>query len=185
MLAFLGRPGGAGPGRASSGPRVARPAARLRVGPVVLVVLAGLGVAAAFAPAWDSFTLRTAAGQVQSVTAGNAFSNPGLVIAGDVVVMIVLAAVVVVAALWCPVRHGAMLLAGANIPMAAQAISALVKVSQAAPASPFGISNGQGLDRSGSRSAPVSRRRSGSSADSSSCWPSPACGCSSRRSLPR
>ena len=49
-----------------------------------MLVLAGLGRAAAFAPAWDSFTLRTAAGQSQSLTAGNAFSNPGLVIAGDV-----------------------------------------------------------------------------------------------------
>ena len=33
-------------------------------------------MAAAFAPRWDSFTLRTAAGQVQTLTAGNAFSNP-------------------------------------------------------------------------------------------------------------
>ena len=92
-----------------------------------MLVLAGLGVAAAFAPAWDSFTLRTAAGQSQSLTAGNAFSNPGLVIAGDVAVMLALAAVVFAAALWRPVRHGAVLLAGAGIAMAAQAISALVR----------------------------------------------------------
>ena len=32
------------------------------LGPLVLLVLAGLGAAAAFAPAWDTFTLRTAAG---------------------------------------------------------------------------------------------------------------------------
>ena len=38
-------------------------------------------------------------GQVQTVTAGNAFSNPGLVIAGDVLVMIVFAAAVIAAAL--------------------------------------------------------------------------------------
>jgi hypothetical protein len=108
----------------------------------VLVVLAGLGVAAAFAPAWDSFTLRTAAGQVQTVTAGNAFSNPGLVIAGDVIVMIVFAAAVIAAALWRPARHGAVLLAGAAVPMAAQAISALVQVGEAHGPAQFGIPAG-------------------------------------------
>jgi hypothetical protein len=105
----------------------------------VLVVLAGLGVAAAFAPAWDSFTLRTAAGQVQTVTAGNAFSNPGLVIAGDVIVMIVFAAAVIAAALWRPARHGAVLLAGAAVPMAAQAISAIVQVGATPGPAQFGI----------------------------------------------
>ena len=108
-----------------------------------MVVLSGLGVAAAFAPAWDSFTLRTAAGQVQSLTAGNAFSNPGLVIAGDVAVMIALAAVVIAAALWRPVRHGAVLLAGATAAMAAQAISALVQVGVTPAPAQFGISSAQ------------------------------------------
>ena len=113
------------------------------LGPVVMLVLAGLGVAAAFAPAWDSFTLRTAAGQSQSLTAGNAFSNPGLVIAGDVAVMLALAAVVIAAAFWRPVRHGAMLLAGAVIAMAAQAISAAVQVGGGASPTQFGISPAQ------------------------------------------
>jgi hypothetical protein len=108
-------------------------------GPVVMLVLAGLGVAAAFAPAWDSYTLRTAAGQSQSLTAGNAFSNPGPVIAGDIAVMVALAAVVILAALWRPVRHGAVLLAGAAIPMAAQAISALVQAGGATSPTQFGI----------------------------------------------
>ena len=112
-------------------------------GPVALLVLAGLGVAAAFAPAWDSFTLRTAAGQSQSLTAGNAFSNPGLVIAGDLAVMLALAAVVIAAALWRPVRHGAVLLAGAVIPMTAQAISAIVQASGTTSPTQFGISPAQ------------------------------------------
>jgi hypothetical protein len=138
VVAFL-----AGPGsrfRASSGPAgaLARPRGSA-LGPVVLVVLAGLGVAAAFAPAWDSFTLRTAAGQVQTVTAGNAFSNPGLVIAGDVLVMIVFAAAVIAAALWRPARYGAVLLAGAVVPMAAQAISAIVQVGTTPGPAQFGI----------------------------------------------
>jgi hypothetical protein len=138
VLAFLVRPAGA-PGRLVSvaGPRGAA------IGPFVLLVLAGLGVAAAFAPAWDTFTLRTAAGQVQSVTAGNAFHNPGLVITGDLAVMTVLAVVVIVAALWRPVRHGAVLLAGAAVPMAAQAISALVQAGETPSPAAFGISSAQ------------------------------------------
>ena len=100
VAAFLLRPAGS-PVPAGQ-PRYQGWLARPRgaeLGPVVMVVLAGLGVAAAFAPAWDSFTLHTAAGQTQSLTLGNAFSSPGLVIAGDVAVMLALAAVVIVAAL--------------------------------------------------------------------------------------
>jgi len=145
VVAFLARPASA---PAPAAQPAARPATLARprgaaLGPAVMVVLSGLGVAAAFAPAWDSFTLRTAAGQVQSLTAGNAFSNPGLVIAGDVAVMIALAAVVIAAALWRPVRHGAVLLAGATAAMAAQAISALVQVGVTPAPAQFGISSAQ------------------------------------------
>ena len=107
---------------------------------LVLAAVAGLGAAIAFAPSWDSYTLRTAAGATQSVTAGNAFANPAPMIAGDVAVMVALVAVAVVAALWRPARQGAALLAGAIVPMAAQAISALVLLGQAAPPTQFGIS---------------------------------------------
>jgi len=109
------------------------------LGPAVLLVLAGLGTAAAFAPAWDSFTLRTAAGQTQTITLGNAFADPGPVIAGNVAVMVALAAVVVAAALWRPARHGAVLLAGAVIPVVAQAISAVVQIGEPTSPSQFGI----------------------------------------------
>jgi hypothetical protein len=102
-------------------------------------VLAAAGAAAAFAPAWDSYTLRAANGAAQTITAGNAFSNPGPVIAGDVIVMIALVAVVVIAALWRPVRMGAALLAGAIIPMAAQAISAVVQIAEGTSPALFGI----------------------------------------------
>ena len=101
--------------------------------------IAAVGTAIAFAPSWDSFTLRTAAGTSQTITAGNAFANPGLVIAGDVVVMVTVIAVVLAAAAWKPVRLGAALLAGAIVPMAAQAISALVQIGQITPSSQFGI----------------------------------------------
>jgi hypothetical protein len=144
VLAFLFRSAAAPPADGTRG-WLARPGYLHRprgseLGPVVLLVLAGLGVAAAFAPAWDSYTLHTAAGQSQSLTAGNAFSNPGLVIAGDVAVMIALAAVVIVAALWRPLHHGALLLAGAVIPMVAQAVSALIQAGEATSPTQFGIS---------------------------------------------
>jgi len=147
VLAFLFRPAAAPPADGTRGwlarqDYLRRPRGS-ELGPVALLVLAGLGVAAAFAPAWDSYTLHTAAGQSQSLTAGNAFSNPGLVIAGDVAVMVALAAVVIVAALWRPLHHGALLLAGAVIPMAAQAISALIQAGEATSPTQFGISPAQ------------------------------------------
>jgi hypothetical protein len=147
VLAFLLRTAGTkqtsdAPGWLARRGHLGRPRGS-ELGPVVMLVLAGLGVAAAFAPSWDSYTLHTAAGQSQSLTAGNAFSNPGLVIAGDVAVMVALAAVVIVAALWRPIRHGALLLAGAVIPMAAQAISALIQAGEATPPTQFGITPAQ------------------------------------------
>ena len=156
-VAFLIRPGrtadpvaAAGPANADRG--MAAASGRLvtlgrprgaALGPAILLVLAGLGAAAAFAPSWDSFTLHSAAGQTQTITLGNAFADPGPVIAGNVIVMVALAAVVIVAALWRPVRHGAVLLAGAIIPAAAQAISALVQVSEGASPTQFGFTPAQ------------------------------------------
>jgi hypothetical protein len=113
------------------------------LGPAVMLVLAGLGAAAAFAPAWDSFTLRTTAGQTQTITLGNAFAGPGPVIAGNVAVMVALAAVVIAAALWRPIRHGAVLLAGAVIPVVAQAISAVVQIGEPTSPAQFGITSSQ------------------------------------------
>jgi hypothetical protein len=110
---------------------------------VTLAVVAALGVVITFWPSWDSYTLRTAAGQVHSLTAGNAFSNPAAVIVGDVAVMVALVLVTVAAALWRPVRLGAVLLAGALIPMVAQAISALAQLGEGVSSAQFGISSAQ------------------------------------------
>jgi len=114
-----------------------------RVDWVLALTLAGLGAAIAFAPSWDSYTLRTAIGVSQTVTAGDAFKNPAPVIAGDVLVMVGLVAVVVAAALWRPARYGAALLAGAIVPMAAQAISAVAQLAEGTSPAQFGISPGQ------------------------------------------
>lgn len=111
--------------------------------PIVTTILAAIGAAIAFAPSWDSFVLRTAAGASQTVTLGNAFANPAPVIIGDVAVMMALVAVAVVAAFWRPIRLGSALAAGAIIPMAAQAISAIVQLPETTSPLQFGISPGQ------------------------------------------
>jgi len=107
------------------------------------VAVAGLGVAATFGPAWDSFTIHTASGQSQTLTEGNAFAMPGAVIAGNVMVMIALVAVLVAAGLLRPVRQGGILVIGAIIPMVAQAISAIIQLLQPATPAQFGISPAQ------------------------------------------
>lgn len=105
-----------------------------RVAATVAAVVAGLGAAITFAPSWDRFTLRSPAGVVQSFTAGNAFANPALVIVGDVAVMVAVIAIVVRAITWRQIRLGSALLAGALVPLVAQAISALIQFGQ--PVSP-------------------------------------------------
>ena len=116
---------------------------RGHLGSLALLVLAGIGTAAAFAPSWDSYTVAQAAeGTVKTITEGDAFSNPGLVIAGNVLVMAAVVVVAVLAALWRPARQGALLLAGAVIPLAAQAVSALIQVSEP-PYSFFGLTQAQ------------------------------------------
>jgi hypothetical protein len=107
------------------------------------LTLAAVGAAIAFAPSWDSFTLKTSAGATHTLTAGNAFSSPGAVIAGDLATMIALVAVVVAAGLWRPTLAGAALLAGAIVPMAAQAISALVQLGEHVDPAQFGISSAE------------------------------------------
>lgn len=109
---------------------------------VGLAAVLGIGAAIAFAPSWDSFTVRQANGNLHHYTAGNAFANPGPVIAGDLIVMILFVAVVVVAALWRPGREGAVLLAAAIVPFLAQAISAFVQLGQAASLQ-FGLTPAQ------------------------------------------
>jgi hypothetical protein len=123
--------------------RWSNPVARRAILTVSVAVLAAIGAAITFAPSWDSYTLRTAGGTVHTLTAGNAFSNPAAVIVGDVAVMVALVLVAAIAALWRPARLGAALLAGALIPMVAQAISALAQLGEAVSPTQFGISSAE------------------------------------------
>jgi hypothetical protein len=139
-------PGSAGPGDPSAPPGRGGPS-RPRVtdaGPVALLLLAAVGTVAAFLPSWDTYTLTQAStGASQTVTAGNAFASPAPVIAGNVAVIVAVVGVAVLAALWRPARQGAALLAGAIVPLAAQAISALIQAGEPATPAMFGISQSQ------------------------------------------
>ena len=144
MLGWLVASVGAAIGLPGSGREPA--GARLRdhqIAPVITMILASVGAAIAFAPSWDSFVLTTTTGLHQTITLGNAFANPGLVIAGNVLTMIGIVAAAVAAGLWRSTRMGAALLAGATIPLIAQAVSAVIQIDQ--PTSPltFGISPAQ------------------------------------------
>jgi len=140
-------PGATAPGAAAPGSAVPGGLSRPRAtdaGPVALLLLAAIGTVAAFVPSWDSYTLAQAStGASQTVTAGNAFAEPGPMIAGNVAVIVAVVGVAVLAALWRPARHGAALLAGAIVPLAAQAISALIQAGEPASPAMFGISQSQ------------------------------------------
>jgi hypothetical protein len=117
----------------------ARPESREAMLALGLATLAALGAAAAFAPSWDSYTLRAPSQVLQTITAGNSFSNPALVIVSYVLTMLLLVAAVIIATTWRPANLGAALLAGVVIPLAGQAISAVVQITQKLPADFFAV----------------------------------------------
>ena len=67
----------------------------------------------------------------------------GSLVTKDELVMVAVIGVALLAALWRPVRYGAVLLAGAIVPLAAQAISAIIQATEPAAPSMFGISSSQ------------------------------------------
>jgi hypothetical protein len=146
-LALRIRPAGAAPGGSLAGPRPAsKPgrAGRADAGPVTLLALCAIGAGASFIPSWDSYTLtQSSIGSSTTQTAGNAFQNPGTVIAADMATVVALVTVAIVAALWRPARHGAALAGGAVVAMAAQAVSALIQSGQPTSPEMFGISAAQ------------------------------------------
>lgn len=138
-LALAIRPAAPGQGLREA---VARPR-RSNAGGMALLALCALGTAFSFVPSWDSYTLAQSNSAVQTVTAGNAFDNPGWVIFGNMATVVALLAIALLAALWRPARLGGTLLAGGIVAMGAQAISALIQVSQPASPALFGISAAQ------------------------------------------
>jgi len=115
-----------------------------RLGLAIGGTLLALGTAITFAPSWDRYVLFAAAtGRSEVLTEGNAFSNPRVVIAGDVVVMVLIVALVYLALAWRPRLLGAGLFVGALLPIAAEVFSALVQDSSPPPLNTFGITPAQ------------------------------------------
>lgn len=111
---------------------------------VVIATLLAIGTAVTFVPSWDRYTLFSiASGQSQSVTEGYAFSNPGIVIAADVVIMVLLVALVALALSWRKLLLGIALFAGALVPQVAQIFSALIQTATSPSVSAFGINPNQ------------------------------------------
>lgn len=109
--------------------------ARLLIGGVVVVI----GAVVTFALPWDHYHLvATATGQSQSFNVGNAFSNPGAVIVGELITMAAALLLLGLALAWRPIVTGAALFVGALVPLVAQLFSALLQ--PAPPLSDFGVS---------------------------------------------
>jgi len=111
------------------GPRLRVPSERQPR--AVLTTAAAFLAAAAFLPSWDRFSaVSTVTAHSASFTAGNAFSQPGAVMAGDLVVALAIVVLPVAGVLWEPARVGAWATAGVLLALASQLVSALVQVSQ-------------------------------------------------------
>jgi hypothetical protein len=100
--------------------------------------IGALGAAVAFALPWDSYTVTTAlTGSTQTITAGDVFANPGAIIAGNVITMILIVGVLVLAIARRPRLFGVHLVAGALVPLVAQVFATLAQPLP--PLSNFGI----------------------------------------------
>jgi hypothetical protein len=106
--------------------------------------LAAIGAAVTFAPAWDRYLLTAAStGDVRVITAGNAFSNPAPVIAGNLITMGLIVALPLIALAWTPLRNGAVLLIGGLVPLVGQVVSATVQLHEHIAPAMFGVSAAQ------------------------------------------
>ena len=68
---------------------------------LVTTLLALLAVAA-FLPSWDRYEVVDSAGQTLTVTLGNAFAQPGGVMAGELVAAFAIGVIAILGAFWAP-----------------------------------------------------------------------------------
>jgi hypothetical protein len=110
----------------------------------VLMLLATFAVVLAYLPSWDKWTAVAPSLHVSgSVTEGNAFSQPAVVMAGVLLTVIGFAFVAVLGSVWSPITIGAWATAGAVIALSSQLISAVFQLSEAVPSTAFGVSTAQ------------------------------------------
>jgi hypothetical protein len=103
----------------------------------VAQVIVALVAVAAFLPSWDSYHVVSSTGQSATISLGNAFSQPGGIMAGELISALAIGVLCIFAAFWAPPAVGAWLTAGVVTAMTSQLISAVVQVHEtvAAPAS--------------------------------------------------
>ena len=107
----------------------------------VLMLLATFAVVLAYLPSWDKWTAVAPSLHVSgSVTEGNAFAQPTVVMACVLLTVIGFAFVAVLGSVWYPATVGAWATAGAVIALASQLISAVFQLSEAVPSTAFGVS---------------------------------------------
>jgi len=107
----------------------------------VLMLLATFAVVLAYLPSWDKWTAVAPSLHVSgSVTEGNAFAQPAVVMAAVLLSVIAFAFVAVLGSVWYPASVGAWATAGAVIAIASQLISAVFQLSEAVPSTAFGVS---------------------------------------------
>ena len=107
----------------------------------LLMLLATFAVVLAYLPSWDKWTAVAPSLKVSnSVTEGNAFAQPAVVMAAVLVTVIGFSFVAVLGSVWYPVTVGVWATAGAVIAIASQLISAVFQLSEAVPSTAFGVS---------------------------------------------
>jgi hypothetical protein len=106
----------------------------------VLMLLATFAVVLAYLPSWDKWSAVAPSLRVSdSLTEGNAFSQPTVVMAGVLLTVIGFAFVAVLGSVWSPTTVGAWATAGAVIALSSQLISAVFQLSEAVPSAAFGV----------------------------------------------
>jgi hypothetical protein len=107
----------------------------------LLMLLATFAVVLAYLPSWDKWTAVAPSLHVSgSVTEGNAFDQPDVVMAAVLLTVIGFAFVAVLGSVWYPISVGAWATAGAVIAISSQLISAIFQLSEAVPSTAFGVS---------------------------------------------
>jgi hypothetical protein len=107
----------------------------------LLMLLATFAVVLAYLPSWDKWSAVAPSLHVSgSVTEGNAFAQPAVVMAAVLLTVIGFAFVAVLGSAWHPIAVGAWATAGAVIAIASQLISAVFQLSEAVPSTAFGVS---------------------------------------------
>jgi hypothetical protein len=122
-LASLGRPG--------------RPR-RADAVPLALLAITVAGALATMVPPFVAYTFTATIGPYTEECC-NAFSAPGVEIAGTVGEMVMIVVMAAAAVLWRPARFGAVLLTGAVLSLASQATAGIFGVIQVPPPAYFGI----------------------------------------------